>query len=88
MDWETWDEPLGIPCTDWGFTAGHTSGEASIVLNFGHWEMRPGRWEALTQGFGPELSLSNTRNQPVLGVPMGCWMRNRAESLRDGKFPP
>lgn len=61
--------------------------EASILLILGYLETRPGRWEALTQGFGPELSLSNTRNRPVLGVPAGRWMGNGAESLSDGKFP-
>lgn len=58
------------------------------MLNFGYSEIRPGQWEALTQGFGPELSLSNTQDQAVLGVPTACWMGNRAESPSNGKFPP
>lgn len=62
--------------------------KTSILLIFGCLEVRPGRWEALTQGFGLELSLSNTQNQPGLGVPVGRWMGSRAESPSDGKSPP
>lgn len=57
-----------------------------LLLVFGGSEVRPGRWEALTQGFGLEFSLSNTRKQPVLGVPMGWGTGLKAPAM--GKSLP
>lgn len=57
-----------------------------LLLVLGGSEVRPGRWEALTQGFGPEFSLSNTRNQPVLGVPTGWGTGLKAPAM--GKSLP